>query len=133
MILYHYTCEHVAARIGARGVICPPVLIPGKDGVRMRRALDNDPPALALMYLLAWFTDLDYPYRDALGLSSHFIDCDRTTHRYRVTDAHNVTPWLAHRPTVNPWVRQQLEASYGALPAHWYVATEPVPVVYDPV
>lgn len=79
---------------------------------------------------LVWLTDLDAPARDALGLTSHLIDCDRTQHRYRVTDLTSVQHWLQVRRS-HP-LRDELEHARGARPMHWYVSLLPVSVIYDP-
>lgn len=79
----------------------------------------------------AWFTDLDVPIRDALGLTSTILACDRTRCRFRVTDASTVTPWVQAAARRTPW-GQYLEQTDGARPMHWYVSTEPVPVIEAP-
>lgn len=104
-VLWHYTCQHGHDAI-------TDTLRPGLDGY-------------------VWLTDLDAPHRDALGLTSHLLRCDRTQHRYRVTDTTDVTPYTAIRATLRPERRNGLETS-GTLLRHWYVSTQRVPVIYDP-
>lgn len=108
--LYHYTCDDGHAAIGKVGV-----LRPGPDG-------------------LIWLTDMRTPNRDALGLTMHILKCDRTRHRYRVTDPSYAVPWIEYRKTLDdPWWRAELEFADGARPRHWFVTTAPVPVEYDPI
>lgn len=106
--LYHYTCDHRRPRILADDRI----LRPGADGY-------------------VWLTDLDWPVREALGLTSLTLDCDRTQHGFKVTTVlpgENVFPWWAIRRFVSPEMRD-LEEAPGAMPRHWYVAVEPVKAV----
>lgn len=108
--LWHYTCRHRAAMIGARGVLTPlpqPVL----DGVS-----------------LVWLTDLAVPDVAGLGLTSLTLKCDRTEVRYRVT-AGETMAW-------NDWVerahvdhRTRSELTFGRRPRHWFVSTSPVSVL----
>lgn len=113
--LYHYTCDHGHSLID--GVVIP--------------ATFQTQDALGGPGEYAWFTDLSVPIRDALGLTSTILDCDRTAHRYRVLDAECIRPWREARRVYRWGV--DLEQAPGARPAHWYVSTEPVPVVYDPI
>jgi hypothetical protein len=105
--LWHYTCEHGRLRIGARGA-----LRPGLDA-------------------LVWLTDLEAPHRDALGLSSALIACDRTRHRYRVTDVADVVPWVTMRNALDPVRVAAVEATPGVMVRHWFVSMRPVPAVLD--
>ena len=73
------------------------------------------------------------PLREALGLTMNQIDCDRTAHRYRVTDDSAVLPWTAVARSMPREQREDLELAPGARPRHWYVATVSVQVTYDPV
>ena len=119
--LYHYTCDHGAAPILREGHVRPLFDVLGGD--------EGDGSALARMPQghFAWFTDLDTPDARGLGLTSQILSCDRTAHRFRVTDSTEVTRWLdVRRYHPSMW---DLEKAPGALPAHWWLATEPVPVV----
>lgn len=113
--LYHFTCDHGHEQID-RNIVPAAVLTSRASGG------PGD---------LAWFTDLTVPQRDALGLTSHILSCDRTVHRYRATDATDLVPWIGVR-RFYPWA-EELESAPGARPRHWYVADVPIPVVYDPV
>lgn len=110
MTLYHYTCEHAALDIGERGTLRPHLG-------------------------LIWLTDLDVPMRDALGLTSNTLACDRTAFRYRVLDDTPCMWWIGwsrlRQESWRPWVAE-LEAAPGVRPVHWWVSTAPVPVVADP-
>lgn len=110
--LYHYTCEHRAARIGRRGVLVPHAQ-PMLGGRRV-----------------VWLTDLDEPDREGLGLTSHTLDCDRTNVRYRVRDplALGAVTWRewAEVERIERSTRSALEL--GRKPRHWYVSLVPVAV-----
>lgn len=108
-VLYHYTCDHGHEAI--------------TDTLR--------PNGWPLQ--VVWLTDLDLPMRDALGLTSHSLSCDRTAHRYRVTDANTAAPWSTYRRTIDPLVAHALESTPGVKPMHWWVSVAPVPVAYDPI
>lgn len=118
MTLWHYTCRHGLAGIEKTGTVL------SLAGMSMR--------SISAFDQVAWFTDLDYPDRDALGLSMRDLNCDRARHRFRVLDDSLVTPWI-HAPLRRHPSRfgYLLETSPGALPRHWFIATEPVPVTRD--
>lgn len=111
MKLYHYTTREYAEQIHKDGLV-----IPGKLGIT---------PGLS------WFTDLDSPIREALGLTSNFIKADRTEARVIAFDGTNIRPWITIRRMVEPWIRQGLESAPGAMPMHWYVSNVPVPARID--
>jgi hypothetical protein len=117
--LYHYCCEHSYQRIGRTGVLLPVHLF----------VTDKPVPWTGR---LVWLTDMATPVRDALGLTSHILSCDRTTHRYRVTDSTSVLPWVKAARTIPREQREDVEGAPGAMPMHWYVSDVGVPVVYDP-
>lgn len=114
MTHYHYTCDHRHRLIGS-------TIVPGDTLGRY----DDSP------HIYAWFTDLSRPNRDALGLTSTILTCDRTAHRYRVTDTRDLIHWT-HVRRNHPWAAE-LESAPGARPMHWWVARHPVPVAYDPI
>lgn len=113
MTLYHYTCDHAVQGIIADGHILP---------------LSNQFPSATVppWSNFAWFTDMAEPDRPALGLTSRLLSCDRTAHRFTVTDVTEVERWINVRRH-HPWAAD-LESEPGAMPAHWWIATEPVPV-----
>jgi len=108
-VLWHYTCTHHHRQLGWSGA-----LKPGRDG-------------------FVWLTDLDHPYAEALGLTSNFLDCDRTAHRYRVRVITDARPWIEVRRELHPGRVEALESAPGVLPRHWWVAAALVPVTYDPI
>lgn len=110
--LYHYTDAGHADLI-----VQTDLVVPGKD--------------IGLHSPLAWFTDLDVPHREALGLTSHILPYDRTERRFRVTDGEWVKPWVELRKLMPRKYVAMLEGAPGALLMHWWVAARPVPVVPD--
>lgn len=109
MTLYHFCCDHSVEGVRADGEVKP---------------MSTHP---YLGVALAWFTDLDFPDRDGLGLTSDFIGCDRT--EWRVTVEGNAETWTswARRHQVRREVRDILEEF--ARPAHWWVSESPLRVV----
>ena len=100
---YHYSCRHGAVGIRGTGWVRP-----------------NAHPMLC--HELVWLTDLAQPARNALGLTSHTISCDRTAYRVTVqTDQAVWWPIWARR--LDPAVRRGFDMAYGAMPAHWWVTT----------
>jgi len=106
--LYHYTCDH------------------GMTGIQQSDMwLKPNPAAL---WRLVWLTDLDVPDRDALGLTSHLLDCDRTRHRLRIKKDTAIS-WWPHWCRAEGITRAQrdgLELAPGARPRHWYVTPWPI-------
>lgn len=111
--LYHYTCEHGQTKI----LIDHSTLRPMTDG-------------------FLWLTDLDYPFRDALGLTSRILKCDRTQYRFDVDmvelDPTVVMPWVRLRREFEPHVVEALETAEGAMPMHWFLAVEPIKATFAP-
>ena len=123
--LYHYTCAHGCQAIGEEGLLQPlRVLMPREQRVGW------EPWRLPIADLI-WLTDLNVPFREALGLTSYSLGCDRTTYRYRVTDASLCQPYVKVRRQLPRQLRIQLESAEGVMPRHWWVSLAPVPVVYD--
>lgn len=125
---WHYTCDHGRNAIGDHGYV---VGISTHTPQAARVLVEQGWPAVWAD--LTWFTDLDVPFRDALGLTSTSIRCDRTRHRYRVTDVFPLRRWLGSqvRRELDPRMVDELERH--GLAAHWWIATQPVPVTYDPI
>ena len=105
---YHYTCDH-----GAQGI--------RRDGL----IKTNPHPWLPIP--LAWFTDLDAPIRDALGLTSQILTCDRTEHRFEASP-HGLLWWPIYARELSAEIRWGLESAPGALPMHWWISDRDVPV-----
>jgi hypothetical protein len=121
--LWHYTCLHGHHKLASGGLLMP--------GVDLMNPAVRGQAGPTSRYV--WMTDLSVPVRDALGLTMEHIRCDRTAHRYRVTQRGIAIRWSDLRRSFDPEWRELLEASPGARPMHWWVAQEPVPCVYDPV
>lgn len=108
MNLYHFTCDH-----GAEGI--------QRDGLVR-------PFANPWLGQVAWFTDLEEPTADDIGLTSTFLSCDRLTHRFQVesTVPHR---WLGSvEQACTPFDLQRDLHRYGK-PQHWWIAREAVPIV----
>jgi len=116
---FHFTCDHGHDGIGGTGTLLPGHFLTKREVPWTGR--------------LVWLTDLAAPDRDALGLTSRILSCDRTRHRYRVTDETEVLPWVQVARTVPHDIREQIEGEPGSRPMHWYVSPVGVPAVYDPV
>lgn len=101
--LWHFTCEHGRRGVGNRGKLKP-----------------NRHPLMPELGPIVWLTADPSPERDAIGLTSDHLSCDRMAYRYRVvaSDAH---PWSAYRHLVVPAVAADLESF--ADPSSWWVAT----------
>lgn len=122
MIFYHYTCAHSAPLIVAAGAVEPLASV-------APYVLDDMPPALSPIAYWSWWTDLDYPFRDALGLTARvLVQCDRTAYRFQARDSHNIQPWITCKVRHRYPLTRSLERAPGALPRHWYVASWPVAV-----
>lgn len=108
MKLYHYTCDHGSEKIARSGQLLP-----------------NGHPWLPVPVI--WLTDMERPDREALGLTSQTIRCDRTAWRVSV-DTDEADPWhvFARRYRVSRSVREELE--FGRLPMAWFVSLDPIPV-----
>ena len=124
MTYWHYTCDHSREAIGEAGTLVP------------ARLLNPTLPEWLWVGSFVWMTNLPHALAVSLGLTRHLIDCDRTAHRYRVTDDRDVQPWRDVRRQytgeVDATLRDALESEPGIRLSHWYVSTEPVPVVLDP-
>lgn len=109
MILLHYTCDHSAARITDTLVPMPHPLLPVP---------------------LVWLTDLDPPDVLALGLTSHTLDCDRTSFKVTV-EVFTAVPWTrwAHQHRLSWTVRDGLDGAPGARPRHWWVNEGPISIL----
>jgi hypothetical protein len=108
--LWHFTCSHSVASIELLGSLRPH-------------------PHPLLDVSLVWLTDLDQPFREALGLTSHTLMCDRTEHRFEVLDTATAVWWpsYARATKVDRQTCRALEMADGVMPAHWWVSAAPVP------
>ncbi len=126
MTLWHYTCDHGRDGIGDHGTLRPArEMIPRS---RVHGLPSWYRPALDLV----WLTDLPFPARDALGLTSLALSCDRTAHRYRC-DSIGPVPYIEMRPSLPRKLSDCLESATGSGFRRWWVSSVAVPVVYDPI
>jgi hypothetical protein len=102
-VLWHYTSEGCRDEIGYRGVLRP-----------------------SWTTEFVWLTDIDRPDCTALG-----IENDKT-HRFRVTDADHAVRWSDIRYQF-PRLARFVDAFPGGQPDRYWVCSNHVPVVYDPV
>lgn len=111
MKLYHFTCGH-----GAAGIM------------RDRWLRGNPHPYLPDAGPLIHLTDLDTPAREACGLTSTMLACDRMEYRVTVVTS-DAVHWPRFARGIPREVREQFEGVPGAMPMHWYVAQVPIPVL----
>lgn len=105
-ILWHYTCAHRAPMIRRDGLIRPT-----PDG-------------------FAWFTDLDNPGREIIGLTMNYIKCDRLEFRFPVeNDPAVIAPWMSIRRELPRNYVYALEEAPGVMPRHWFVSVVSVPIL----
>lgn len=120
--LYHFCCEHSAAAIDRTMT-----LLPGLDWLTLDRRLRRAGEPVSGLYRapsVLWLTDLEEPDRDALGLTSHTLDCDRTEFRYTV-HSEGTMRWHAFTAIYQP-NREWLDVlEDGRQPDRWFVATMP--------
>ena len=109
MKLYHYTCDHGAEGITRSGFIVP-----------ARQVWLGGVP-------LVWMTDTPAS-RQALGLSSTMLKCDRMAHRFMVLEPVDAVTWQSVRDNYPRPRVQTLEAAAGSRPARWWVSTAPQPI-----
>jgi hypothetical protein len=134
--LFHYTCDHAAARI--TDTIHPAAHLMPPEVLR------SLPPEARLISQLVWMTDVAAVTglnRHLLGLTNRLDpDCDRSRFRYRVAPGLSPAHWSRVRarwlhPALNsPLYRrvvQELEAAAGVDPDRWWVWAGPVPVALD--
>lgn len=112
MRLWHFTCMHGFAGLGAHGTLqpSPHCFIPALGPI-------------------VWLTEDPDPDRDAVGLTSTILDCDRLQFRYRVLSASRAIPWAAVRHLVPLDVLRDLE-SFGK-PETWWISRAPIRAVLD--
>lgn len=112
--LWHFTCSHSVASINRLGSLRPH-------------------PHPLLERSLVWLTDLEEAWREALGLTSHTLMCDRTEHRFEAIDTSTAVWWptYARQHRIPAHVRSALEDEPGVMPVHWWVSDQPVPVKAD--
>jgi hypothetical protein len=115
--LYHFTCvDH-----GHPGILGSGFIRPQASGI-------------------SWFTDLEAPHPEALGMMRVMLNCNRMGVRYRIEDTTEIAPYLEFRLRMERESESEiaryllaLEQSPGALPRHWFVSANPVAAIYDPL
>jgi hypothetical protein len=116
--LYHFTCEHGRRDIGT-GPNC--LLIPNMHPILRTRLL--------------WLTTEAEPVREATGLTSTYIRCDRMQFRYIVEDLRSCRPWLGspERACLSAEGLRAFEDNGNgtARPDEWWISDRPVRARYD--
>src|SRR5260370_1237253 len=108
-VLYHFTCRDGHKMIGRYNC----VLLP------------------ASLWRVVWLTTEALPDFEATGLGRVTLKCDRTEHRYMITDLENCRPWpgSAERKALAPGHLRVLE-QFGD-PEHWWISAKPVRATWD--
>ena len=110
--LYHFTClDHGLAGIESAGELRP-----------------NEHPMIG--FRLIWLTSDPDPVRDAVGLTSTFLTCDRTAARCTVTDTAHCLKWHGsnYRRLVHPANLAALEDPRWTRPDTWWISTRTLAV-----
>lgn len=133
MPLYHYTCDHHAEAIIESGVLKPAVLL-ATPAQKRYLARDIVPRWTSQVIWLTTLESVVWINRCALGLTSEsMVHCDRTRHRFKVTEERAVIePWTMVRPHWPADVVQGLERMPGCKPSAWWVARGPLTCEYAP-
>ena len=105
MKLYHFTCDHALRKIGTDGGI----LVPHVDFV--------------VGVGVVWMTHDPHASREALGLSSHTLACDRMFARFEIPDPEDAVPWSAIRSNYRH--ARILEGTKGTRPDLWWLSRLP--------
>jgi hypothetical protein len=130
--LYHYTCDHARKSIGGAGHI-----VSSKD-LLTTNVLETADEATRFITSVGWFTshaDIGRHNAALVGLDNVDLKCNRWEHRYRVVSRHTklLVPWGMERLSWPDHIVTALEQWPGADALSWFVSTQPVPVVYDPI
>lgn len=121
--LWHFTCEHAARQITARGMVRPVGLL------RPDMVL---PDEMRFLRYLTWATDLHCADAAVLGLTRLGITCDRTKVTYRIVQPEQYVPWSqwAESIEVPATVLAGMHLD-GTKPDHWFVSTRSALAVRD--
>lgn len=107
--LWHYTCRHGADGISESGGVLLPMPQPFLGGRP-----------------LVWVTSHPEASRDALGLTSRFIVCDRMETLWRVDDPHDCWPWITWVAARGADPRTVAALEVGRRPSYWWVSEVPL-------
>jgi hypothetical protein len=122
--LYHYCCHHSAIDIRRE------MQLRCAQDILVERNLQGQ-AARHPQGFIVWLTDMEPPaYRVALGLTMHTTDCDRIEFCFEVEPDWTRMEWYMTFRRRHPELRP-LEGESGSMPAHWYVARGPIPVVRE--
>jgi hypothetical protein len=123
-VLYHYCCAHSA------GDIRREMQLRCAQDILVERNLVGQ-AARHPQGFIVWLTDMEPPaYRVALGLTMHDTPCDRIEFCFEVAADWTRMEWYGTFRRRHPELRA-LESEPGSMPAHWYVARGPVPVIQE--
>lgn len=112
--LYHFTCDKGARLIGRYNCLIIP------QGAH---------PVCG--WSLAWFTTETAPDREATGLTSALVTCDRMAFRYTITDPSPCVPWTGSRwQEETPAAFRRVMEKHGDA-EHWWVSDRPVRAALD--
>lgn len=121
--IFHYCCAHSAVDIRRDGFVdCA-------ENVLQRRSPEKHVEHTS--GYVVWLTDLEPPVmRDAVGLTMHTIDCDRTKYCFEVVpDWGRIEWWMTFRKRHTEM--HKLESEPGVMPMHWWVGRGPLPVLRE--
>jgi hypothetical protein len=139
MPLYHYTCEHGHDGIMRDGVIRPAIDV---ATIEQRKLLRRS-GAAAMTAQVIWLTTNPHIVRlniNQVGLGMSAIEaltgqkhCDRTVHRYEITEEDQpILPWALARQKWPVRVVAELESIAGAKPDTWWISRGPLHAHYSP-
>jgi len=127
--LWHWSCDHGHDGLQRDGVVKPLSLW----NPEVAREVVRKNPHHGWLVRVCWLTDLETPHRAALGLTSRTISGDRRACRYRGTDPTPPLRWAVWQRRLPHEERALLNLSPGAMPMHWWVSEQPLPVIFDPL
>jgi hypothetical protein len=126
-VLYHYTCSHAAYLIRRHKTLYPGRYL----GVNKKKLAKYSAQELSVMdgvRSFVWMTDLAPPApRGPLGLTSQSLACDRTQFVFEVEPDWDHARWWMYVRREHPDLLA-LECEPDAMPVHWFVSEEPVPI-----
>ena len=124
---WHYTCAHHASAIERDGFVRPRLSWAQLDAAWLR--IGWKPTGLVSAPSILWLTDMPEPQAEPLGLTSNFIDCDRTEFRIEVADHPRIQPWDSFAKQYGAEREWRASLEHGRNPERWFVCTIPVRVL----